>query len=352
MKEGLLIYGCYGYTGKLISEHAVKCGLKPVLAGRDEQKVKTLANDLKLPFRVFDLSDENKIVENIRDVKAVMHCAGPFLSTAKAMADACIKAKTHYLDIAGEYQVFEQLFAMDKAAQDAGVLLMPGVGFDVVPTDCLAAYLNEKLPSADSLEMALYPVNGKLSGGTAITILENVAEGGAVRRKGEIVKISNEEITRLIDYGDKKRWSAAIPWGDVSTAYRSTGIPNITVYVSVPHIAITGMKLGNSFNFLLGSDAVKKSLTWVIKQLPAGPDAEARKKSKCVIWGEVKNTSGETARAVIEIPDTYTLTSLTSVKIAQSILAKEPPHGFKTPAQVFGKNFIVEFDGVKRKELG
>jgi short subunit dehydrogenase-like uncharacterized protein len=267
------------------------------------------------------------------------------------MADACIKAKTHYFDITGEYQVFEQLFAMDKAAQDAGVLLMPGVGFDVVPADCLAAYLKEKLPSADSLEMALLPVNGRLSGGTAITVVENIAEGGVVRRKGKIVKIFNGEITRSIDYGDKKRSSVAIPWGDVSTAYRSTGIPNITIYLSVPQIFITGMKTGNYFNFLLRSQSVKKSLTRLLKQLPAGPSAKARQKSRCVVWGEVKNASGKTQRAILELPETYTLTALTSVKIAQNILASEPAHGTKTPAQVFGKDFILQVEGVRRRDI-
>ncbi len=234
MKEGLLIYGCYGYTGKLISEHAVKLGLKPTLAGRDEKRVKSLANELKLPFLVFDLADEQNIIEKIRNFKVVLHCAGPFMFTSELMANSCIKSKTHYLDITGEISVFEKIFRMDTAARESGVLLMAGVGFDVVPTDCLALYLKEKLPDANSLEMALLQKGGKLSHGTAITVAENIAEGCAVRRHGKIVKILAGELTRVIDFGDKKRKTVAIPWGDVSTAYRSTGIPNITIYNYVP----------------------------------------------------------------------------------------------------------------------
>src|SRR5436190_13874240 len=156
MKEGLLIYGCYGYTGKLISEHAVEVGFKPILAGRDEQKTRALAEKLGLSWRVFDLDDEAKVTENLRDFKVVLHCAGPFMFTSEVMAKACIKAKTHYLDITGEISVFEKIFRMDKRAIEAGILLMAGTGFDVVPTDCLALYLKEKLPSAESLAMALY----------------------------------------------------------------------------------------------------------------------------------------------------------------------------------------------------
>ena len=351
MKEGLLIYGCYGYTGKLISEHAVQLGLKPVLAGRDEQRTKSLAETLKLSHLVFDLSDENSVMDNIRDFKVVLHCAGPFMFTSEVMANACIKTKTHYLDITGEISVFEKIFRMDKAAKEAGIMLMAGVGFDVVPTDCLALYLKEKLPDADCLEMALLQKGGKLSHGTAITVAENMAEGGAVRREGKIVKIPAGTLTRMIDFGDKKRNTVAIPWGDVSTAYRTTGIPNITIYNYVPESVIRGMKLSNYIGFILRMDFVKRRMIKAIKSRPAGPTEEMRKHARGVIWGEVKNASGKTKVALLDLPEGYTLTAWTAVKIAQNILTNEPPSGAKTPAQVFGSNFILQFEGVKRTDI-
>ena len=348
MKEGFIIYGCYGYTGKLICDLAVKNGLKPVLAGRDKLKVQALAEKLKLQYRVFDVADEQAVVENIKDFKVVLHCAGPFKFTAQVMALACIKAKTHYLDITGEIQVFEQLFKLDVDASLAGVLLMPGVGFDVVPTDCLALYLKEKLPGCNTLELGLYQKGGKLSHGTAITIAENLGESGAIRRNGKMVQIPNGTLTRYIYVDQKERNAVAIPWGDISTAYRTTNIPNITVYNILPQKVIDGMKLSNYLGFIFRRKFVKNYIIKKIKSRPAGPDDEERKAASSIVWGEVKNPLGASKSAILQLPEGYTLTALTAVKIVQNILENPPPHGTRTPASVFGKDFILQFEGVKR----
>ncbi|MDB5281446.1 MAG: Saccharopine dehydrogenase [Bacteroidota bacterium] len=351
LKEGLLIYGCYGYTGKLICDHAVKSGMKPVLAGRDKEKTEALANELKLEYRVFDVSDENVVAENLKDFKVVLHCAGPFMFTAQIMAKACIKAKTHYLDITGEILVFEQMFKLSDAATEAGVLLMPGVGFDVVPTDCLALYLKDKLQGADSLELGLYQKGGKLSHGTAITIAENLGESGAVRRNGKLEAVANGTLTRLIRVDQKERNAVAIPWGDVSTAYRTTKIPNITVYNILPQKLIEGMKMSNYFGFFFRSRMFKNYVIKKIKKRPAGPSDEERKTAKSVVWGEVKNPLGASKRAILELPEGYTLTAWTAIKIAQNILQKSPQPGTRTPAAVFGADFILQFEGVTRTDV-
>ncbi len=352
MKEGILIYGCYGYTGKLISEFAAEQKLPVILAGRDASKVQELADKLNLPYRSFDLNEEQTVVENIRDVKVVLHCAGPFKFTSKVMATACIKAQTHYLDITGEFDVFESLFAMDKRAKDAGVLLMPGVGFDVVPTDCLALYLKGKIPGADTLELALMMKGGRISHGTAITVAENLGESCIVRRNGKIEKIPNGTLVKQIKLEDRRKKDVvAIPWGDVSTAYRTTGIPNITVYNYLPEKVVSSMKFSNHIGFILRWRPVKNLIIQRIKKRPAGPSDEERKTSTSVVWGEVKNMFGASVRAMLELPEGYTLTALTALKIAQNVLEKEPPHGTLTPAAVFGADFILQFDKVKRIDL-
>ena len=352
MKENFLIYGCYGYTGKLISEHAAQLGLKPILAGRDAARAEALAKELNLPFRVFDLNDEQQVITNISDVKVVLHCAGPFRYTSKVMTAACMKSKTHYLDITGEFDVFESMFNLDKAAKAAGVLLMPGVGFDVVPTDCLSLYLKNKIPNVDTLELALMMRGGRISHGTAITVAENLGESGMVRRNGKLEKVENGTLLRQIKLQDKKSYTGvAIPWGDISTAYRTTGIPNITVYNCLPPKVIKSMKMSNRIGFILRLRPVKNFIINRIKQRPAGPNETERQNSTSVVWGEVKNASGAGVRAMLELPEGYTLTALTAVKIAQNIVEKEPPHGTHTPAGVFGADFILQFDKVKRIDL-
>ncbi len=351
MKDGWLIYGCYGYTGKLIAEFAVSKGLKPTLAGRDEKRTAELADQLGLNYRVFDLEDEGRITEELKPFKAVLHCAGPFKYTAAKMARACITARTHYLDITGEYEVFEKIFRMNDAAEEAGVLLLPGVGFDVVPSDCLALYLKEKLPTADTLELALLQQGGKLSHGTAITVAENLGEETAIRQRGRINKVKNGSLLRTITISGKERQAVAISWGDVASAYRSTAIPNIIVFNMLPPKVISSMKWSNSIGFLFRMPLVKRFLINRIKSRPAGPSEEMRKNAKTFIWGEAGNALGITKQALLELPEGYTLTYLTAVSIVEKILEKEPPHGSKTPAQVFGKDFIMEFEGVKRKDL-
>lgn len=351
LKNGLLIYGCYGYTGKLISEHAVACGLQPVLAGRDAERVKELAGKLGLNYLVFDLNNQQQVAEQLAPFQVVIHCAGPFKFTSKVMAHACIQAKTHYLDITGEYQVFEDIFGLNEAAQKAEVLLMPGVGFDVVPTDCMAAFLKDLLPDATSLEMGLLQRGGRLSHGTALTIAEGMGEKCVIRKNSRLTEIDNGSLVREINMDNKLRSAVAIPWGDISTAFRTTGIPNIVVYNFLPKKVIDTMKFSNYIAFFLKNRWVKKIVADRIKKRPAGPSDEERQKASGSIWGEVKNAKGETKRAVIDLPEGYTLTALTAVKIAQNVLSATPPFGARTPAQVYGKDFILQFNGVSRREI-
>jgi short subunit dehydrogenase-like uncharacterized protein len=351
MKDGVLIYGCYGYTGKLISELAAKTGLKAVLSGRDEQKVAAMAKSLNLDYKAFSLDNEDAVAEQLKNFKVVLHCAGPFINTVGIMANACIKAKTHYLDITGEYQVFESNFALNDKAIAAGIMLMSGVGFDVVPSDCLARYLSEKMPDADSLELALQMKGGRISHGTAITVAENLGYACLLRRNGKLVEVPNGKVTREVEFDGGTRTGVAISWGDISTAYRSTGISNITVYNALPQKVIDSMKASNYLGFLLRSRFVKNILINRIKKRPAGPNETERQTATSVVWGEVRNKTGGKYRAELTLPEGYTLTAHTAVRIAQLVLEKEPPAGAKTPSQVFGKDFILQFDGVSRKDL-
>ena len=267
------------------------------------------------------------------------------------MSSACIKTKTHYLDITGEIEVFENLYKKDEAARNAGVLLMSGVGFDVVPSDCLAMYLKEQLPDATSLEMTLLQKGGMLSHGTAITVVENMAEKCQVRRNWKIVGVPNGTLIKQIPFPDKTRTAVAISWGDVASSFRSTQIPNITIYNALPPKLISGMKWGNYFSFITRTRFVKDFLIKQIKKRPSGPNEEMRKNATAAIFGEVKNAKGETKRAVLDLPEGYLLTALTALKITEKVLENTPAVGAKTPAQVFGSDFILQFEKVKRTDF-
>ena len=210
--KNFLIYGANGYTGELVTRFASERGLKPILAGRNAEKIEALAKQFEMPFRVFSLEDVAKTDEALSEVEFVLHCAGPFSITSAPMVEACLRNKKHYLDITGEIAVFEAMAQLDKRAKDAGIMIMSGVGFDVVPSDCLAKHLKNRLPSATHLTLAFYGL-GKISHGTQATMTMNVGKGGAIRQNGEIVSVPAAYKTREIDFGEIKKTGVTIPWG-------------------------------------------------------------------------------------------------------------------------------------------
>ncbi len=155
-----IIYGANGYTGELIAREAVRLGLKPTLAGRNRAKVEALAQELGLGYKAFGLDNVDAVSEQLQGFKLVMHCAGPFSATSKPMMEACIKAGAHYLDITGEISVFELAQSLNSQAEKAYVVLCPGVGFDVIPTDCVAAALKEALPERPIWRLVLIQKQG------------------------------------------------------------------------------------------------------------------------------------------------------------------------------------------------
>ena len=233
MPPTFLLYGATGYTGSLTARMAVQHGLKPILAGRDPAKVKALADELGLAWRAFPLEDGAALNLALREVPVVLHCAGPYSRTYKPMVDACLRTGTHYLDITGELMEHEALAGRDAEAQAAGVMLLPSVGFDVVPSDCLAAHLKRRLPSATSLTLAFQSFGGA-SRGTMISTLDAADRPGMVRRAGVLEPVPAAWKTRMIDCGQGPVSCTTLPWGDLATAYRSTGIPNIETYIALP----------------------------------------------------------------------------------------------------------------------
>ena len=346
--SNFLIYGANGYTGELIARYAVERGLKPVLAGRNAEKVEALAKQYGFDFRAFDLNDSTKLDAALSEVAFVLHCAGPFSLTSEPMVEACLRTKRHYLDITGEISVFESMAARDKQAQDAGIMIMPGVGFDVVPSDCLAKHLKNRLPSATRLTLAFYGM-GRISHGTQATMTMNVGRGGAIRRNGEIVNVPAAWKTRQIDFGEVEKTGVTIPWGDVSTAFYSTGIPNIEVYTVVPEPQLKLLKLSRYLGWLLGSAPVQNILQ---KQIPAGgPSDEERARGKTYLWGEATDDAGGVVEARQTGPEGYTLTAITALAIAEKILNGDFCAGFQTPAKCYGADLILEIEGVGREDV-
>ena len=350
MTTPLLIYGATGYTGRLIVAEAVQRGLRPILSGRSAAAVRALAEEHGLEARPASLDDPAALGRALEGVRAVLHCAGPFLHAVGPMLEACLAAGAHYLDITGEIAVFERLAREDARAKARGIVLLPGVGFDVVPTDCLASHLHRRLPGATSLELAFSGGTGP-SHGTAATVIEGLGQGGAIRRGGRIVPVPTAWRVREVAFRDKPRPCVSIPWGDVSTAYHSTGIPDIVTYMATSPAGLRSMRLMRLAEPVLRLRAVKRFLLARLKQRPAGPDAEALARTKSQVWGEARDAGGAVVAARLTAPNGYALTAIASVRAAERLLAGGVAAGFQTPSRAFGADFILEIPGSVREDV-
>lgn len=337
----LIIYGSYGYTGQLIVEECKKKNLRVLLSGRNENKLKRQSEDTGYPFETADIHHP-ELSNLLKKGQVVIHCAGPFIHTVDPMIRACLQAQTHYTDITGECPVFEIAAGYDKQARDNNIVVMPGTGFDVVPSDCLALHLRKQLPDASHLELAFTMTRGGMSRGTKKTMIEEMGHGGMIRKNGKLISVPLGHDVKEIHFGPFTRKAMCIPWGDLSTAWRSTSIPNIKVYMAASGKMIRNARRSNWLGWLLRQGWVKNYLLKKTEARPAGPDQETREQGRSYLWGKVWNDKGSEVEARLEVPNGYLLTAKTSVLIAAKFLNAEITSGYATPAGYFGEKLILE----------
>ena len=350
MSDALLIYGATGFTGKLITTAAVALGLRPVLGGRDEAKLARSAAGLGLEYRVAPLSDGERLLAALRDIEVVMHAAGPFSETAPPMVDACLRACAHYLDISGEVPVIERLVRRHQEARRRRIMVMPAVGFDVVPSDCLAAHVANRLPGAERLTIGISGLKFATRG-SAKTMAEHAGCGVVVRRDGTITSVPPGALWRPFDYGVGPRRSLNISWGDVSSAFYTTGIPNIDVYFEATPTLHAMLLASRYLGWMLGTAPWQMWLKACADALPEGQTEAERAATEMVIVAEVENREGRRAVARLRTPEAYTFTGNSAAAIAQRALRGDRENGFQTPGRVYGPDFVLSFNGVHREDL-
>lgn len=321
MTGNLMIYGATGYTGKLLSEEAVKRGLKPILAGRDAGKLAALADCLGIAETIcFGLDDPAEIAKGLSGVACVIHAAGPFEITGKPMIDACIAAGVHYLDITGEFLIYEYAETRSAQAEAKGIMLMPGVGWDVVPSDCIAAHTAARVHQPQSLELALSHFGG-VSRGSMKSGAGIVATGPRARRDGKVVSPTDQQpIT--VDFGDAVRTCVPMPMGDVITAWKSARVPNIDVYFAVAE--------DSAF-------AAPASLD----EVPEGPTKEERDAGRSRVIATVTGADGKSVRSMIETSSGYSYTGESGIEVATRVLAGDFKPGFQSPASAYGPSLAT-----------
>lgn len=347
----VMIYGANGYSGQLIAEQAKGQGIPIVVAGRNHVAVNEVADLYGCPARVFDLDKPSKVQANLKDIDVLINCAGPFSHTAKAMILACIATGTHYLDITGEVDVFEYAHSglIDQKATEAGVVVCPGVGFDVIPTDCMAAALKQAMPDAVHLTLA-FAGGSAMSPGTAKSSVEAMAQGLRVRQNGRITQVSQR--TREVDFGQGKKLCMGISWGDISTAYHSTGIPNIEVYIPASPKIVDRMKMLSRMRLLFKLPFVQNALKSIVDKKVTGPSANTRSMNPTSLWGEVVNERGQRIQARLKTLNGYDVTQYGAVYVTQQLLnGTALKRGSVTPSLLLGEDLASKLPGSSPIEL-
>ena len=340
-----MIYGANGYTGRLMAKEAAARGLNPILAGRSRELLQDLGGELGLEVRVFDL-EAAALDLGLRGVGLVLHCAGPFSETCAPMLEACLRVKAHYLDITGEIDVFAHCHLQDARARAAGIVVLPGSGFDVVPTDCLAAQLKREMPDAVSLVLA-FEAGGGPSPGTAKTSVEGLGKGGRARVGGVMTKVPLAWKSRSFDRDGEPRSAMTIPWGDVYTAYLSTGIPDIEVYMAVPPAVIGRVRRLRLLQPLLGLGPVQRFMKSRVGKSVRGPSDDKRGTTDTIVWGEARNAAGTVLKRQLRTPNGYDVTVTAALGVAQRLLeGGAADAGFCTPSQLMGADYVLGLPGV------
>jgi short subunit dehydrogenase-like uncharacterized protein len=308
-----MLYGAVGYTGTLIAQHAHVRGHRPLLAGRNQSALAALAGRLDLPHRAVRLDDPAALSAALAEVDLVLNAAGPFLHTAAPLATACLAAGVHYLDIGNELQVFAALYDLDQRARQAGVAVIPGTGFGVVATNCLARYVSDAVGGAQTLEVAARAATAQPGPGIAASVRENLPYGGWTRRTGRLHPQPLGSGITTVAFPDGPCHVMPFPTGDLEAAFLATGAADITAYSPVPaDSAAAGPQA------LPGTGAaVWRSFGWA---RATGPDG--------------------VAQAVLETGESYAFTAAASIRAVEETLTRSP-RGALSPATAFGSDFTA-----------
>jgi short subunit dehydrogenase-like uncharacterized protein len=346
----LLIYGATGYSGRLIVQQALVRGLRPVIAGRDRDTVTEMATACSLQSKICRVDESKRLRSMVAAATVVLNAAGPFATTSAPLMDACLVTGTHYLDITGEAEVNEATQRRHDAALRRNVMLMPAVGFEVVASDCLAAHVSRRLPSATTLKLG-YDGTLPTSRGSLRTTLGLTSQGILVRRKGKLVSVAPGSLTHEFDFGSGPQDSLAIGLGDVSSAFFSTGIPNIETYMRATLPVWSAITVNQYWGWLLSTPPWQSILRAQTDWLAPGPSPQARREGWATLVADAKSPRGRRARSRLRTGDVYSFTALSAIGVAERVLADDWKPGFQTPSQAYGADFVLSFDGVSREDL-
>lgn len=346
----IMIYGATGFTGGLVMKAALELGAELVLAGRDPERLEAVARPLGLPFRAFALDSPAEIFDALADVGVVLNAAGPLVDTATPLIAGCLAARTHYLDVTGELSVFREAHRNDAAARERGIMIMPGAGFWIVASDCLAAHVADLLPGAKYLRLGC-SASELFSRGSLRTVFREMRGRIVIRRAGRLSWVSIGRLERQFDYGDGERASTAVSLPDVFTAYFTTGIPNIETYLEAGFMARTAGLLAVGVTAAVNMTGMAPLLDSGFEAWSHRPSASERSSARQVLVIEAEDVWRQSRRVRMVTSDGYTFTAAAAAAVMKQVIGGNFAPGFATPGKLYGSELALSIPDTETEDL-
>jgi short subunit dehydrogenase-like uncharacterized protein len=238
MPARIVLFGATGYTGRLTAERLVALGERPLLAGRSEERLASLAGSLGgLEWRRADVYRRNSVFELVEDGDVLVSTVGPFAKWGEPAVAAAIAARAIYLDSTGEPTFIRRVFEQwDPAAARSGARLLTAMGYDFVPGALAGALALEEVgPAAVRVDVGYYALGAgpdAMSRGTkASAVGASLAEGHAFR-DGRMVTARAAERVRSFQVKGSQRAAVSIGGAEhfaLPAAY--PGLREVNVYL-------------------------------------------------------------------------------------------------------------------------
>src|SRR5262249_27096495 len=327
----------------LSAEAAVRAGRRPFRAGRSAERLRPPAERLDVPWQAVDGTDEAALAGLIRGTPLILLAASPLDRISATLVQACLAAGTHYLDVANETGVFEAVYALDQASRRAGVTLLPGVGFGVVACDPLARYTADPLPDAHALALPVSPSPAATGRGRRANARRVLAGGGLVRRGGRPTPVRLGAGARRAAAPTGERTLMPVPTGELSAAYRTTGIPDITVWMPIGLPSGLVKLAGSALGILARSRTIQQRAA----SRPRTPLPAADPDRRTYVFARAGAADGRGVTVGLQTGEGYAFTAESAVRAVEAVLANPVP-GAHSPGALLGADFALGVPGTRR----
>jgi saccharopine dehydrogenase (NAD+, L-lysine-forming) len=341
----ILLYGATGFSGSRIAKRLVGAGVDVILSGRNPSKLERIGKQLGMPWQPLSLSNSSQLADLLSQCSLVFNMAGPYRQTAEPVIEAALSSGRHYLDLAGEWPVFQKAIALDQKAKQANSMLMPGVGFTIAVSDCLLVMAAERFAATKCLRLAISSPD-LVSSGTLKSMLGLVDPNVWVCLQGEMKEIPVGSLNHFFPFGPRYAKATAVNWPDVFTAHHSTGIPTIEAFAEVSLVSELLYQASGKLAPLLQLPPIQSGLQALSKFTPTAPkgsDASAG----FILTVEAIDRWRRSSYLSLRTRDGYTVTTDIACKIIELTMQGQVKSGFQTPAMVFGSDLIKDIPSIE-----